>query len=297
VLNLSVVIAAQDAGPQLRKCLAVLVPQLSLADMEAIVAAGPENAETRRVTAEFPSVRFLHLSAQDIVPRLWSAGIAAARGRIIALTIENCTPAPDWVRRIRDAHAAECQGIGGAIAIDPSATLVDWAVYFCRYSSYMPPFSPRLLDDIPGDNCSYKREALDRVQHLMGDGFWETFIHYDMRRRHEKLLSDPLPVVIYSGGLSAWRFLKRRYIHGRYFAARRGRDFTRGQRMLRAASFLAVPALLLNRIVGRVWRHGRHRAKLVIALPLIGCFLMAWAVGEGVGYFFGFALNGAPRKD
>ena len=89
VLNLSVIIAAQDAGPHLRKCLAALVPQLLPADAtEAIVATGAQSAEARRIAAEFPSVRFLHLSDRDTVPRLWSSGIMAARGRIIALTIE-----------------------------------------------------------------------------------------------------------------------------------------------------------------------------------------------------------------
>jgi hypothetical protein len=161
----------------------------------------------------------------------------------------------------------------------------------------MLPFSPRFLDDLPGDNCSYKREALDQVRNLVTDGFWETFIHYDMRSRGHKLLSDPLPVVTYRGGISGWTFFRRRYAHGRYFSARRGRDFTPAQRLMRAAAFPVVPLLLLKRITGRVWRNGRHRSKFIAVLPLVFCFLLAWAAGEGLGYVTGPTGIRAPGRD
>jgi hypothetical protein len=125
-------------------------------------------------------------------------------------------------------------------------------VYFSRYSNYMLPFEPRFADDVAADNCSYKREALAAVLPLAKDGFWETFIHQDMRRRGQQLRCVPSPVVVYCGGLSAWRFLRRRFLHGRYFAARRSRDFGSLQRIVRGAGSFAVPWLLLGRIAARV---------------------------------------------
>ena len=223
-------------------------------------------------------------SAGTSVPQLWSAGIARARGKIVALTIENCEPAPDWAAQMLRAHGGKHAAVGGAIEIAAGAKLVDWAVYFCRYSAYMLPFKPRWMEDLAADNCSYKKEALEPFADLMRDGFWETFVHAEMRRRGELLLSDPSPVVAYCGGISGWIFLRRRYRHGRYFAARRGREFTRLQRWARAAAFWAVPAVLLGRIGGRVWRNRRHRGKFLAALPLICCFLAAWAAGECAGY-------------
>ncbi|HEY1759122.1 MAG TPA: hypothetical protein VGG72_27365 [Bryobacteraceae bacterium] len=296
MLRLSVVVAAQDAGRHLQACLAVLVPQVSSTGMEVIVADGSGSAGSG-LTIEFPEVRFLNVSGHPTVPRLWSAGIEAARGSIVCLTIENCAPAPNWIASLLSAHEAKWPGIGGAIELDPNAGLVDTAVYFCRYSSYILPFSPRFLEDIPGDNCSYKREALEPVRDLMMDGFWETFIHQDMRRRGEQLLSDPSSVVVFTGGLSAWRFFKRRYVHGRYFAARRGRDFTLPQRLVRAVAFPAVFAMLFQRISGRVWRNARHRTRLAMTIPLVGCFLMAWAVGEASGYLAGASAAAAPLRD
>jgi hypothetical protein len=254
-----------------------------------IVAAGRADSgfPSESLEADFPNVRFVLGPACGNVPQLWAAGIQCARGDIVALTIENCVPAPDWARQLLTAHKARWSGIGGAIEIVSAAKLVDWAVYFSRYSSYMPPFDPRFLDDLPGDNCSYKREALARACAEMKDGFWETFVHWNMRKRNERLQSVPLPVVTYQGGISGWKFLRRRYKHGRYFAARRSADFSTKQRLLRVAGFLAIPPLLLFRIAGRVWRNGRHRAKFVETLPLIFCFLGAWALGEAAGYAAG----------
>jgi hypothetical protein len=161
----------------------------------------------------------------------------------------------------------------------------------------MPPFAPTFPDDLPADNCSYKRAALGQVRDLMSDGFWETFIHHDMRSRGEKLLSDSSILVTYRGGISGWKFLRRRYIHGRYFSARRGRDFTPAQRLMRAGASPILPLLLLNRITGRVWRHGRYRSKYLTALPFVLCFLLAWAAGEGLGYVVDPAGIRAPGRD
>jgi glycosyltransferase involved in cell wall biosynthesis len=295
--DLSVIIAAQDAGPHLNQCVAAIVSQLPPAEMEILVVDGSGTQELEQWAREFPSAHLIVCAARSNVPQLWRAGIEAARGRIVALTIENCVAAPDWARRMLAAHEADWAGVGGAIEMAPQASLADWAVYFSRYSNYMLPLAPRVMDDLAGDNCSYKCEALDRVKGQMGDGFWETFMHYDMRRRDEQLLCDPSPVVTYRGGLTAWRFFRRRYIHGRYFAARRARAFTRPQRLMRAAGFVAVPPLLLNRMARRVWKNGRHRSKFLLALPLVIAFLLAWAGGECVGYLLGPSGTGAPGRD
>jgi hypothetical protein len=290
-MTLSVIIAAPDSGPALKECVAAMVSQLLPSEMEVLVVDGAGSKQ------EFPSVRTIRCPEYTSVPHLWRAGIEASRGKIIALTIENCVPAPDWARRMLRAHQAECSAVGGAIEIAPRVSLVDWAVYFSRYSSYMPPFTPHFPDDLAGDNSSYKREAIDTVKPLMADGFWETFINRDIRRRDQQLLCDPGPVVTYSGGLSARRFFVRRLTHGRYFAARRSLEFTGAQRLARAMGSLVVPPLILKRIAGRVWRNGRHRGRFLATLPLVASFSVAWAVGEGLGYLAGPSGARPPLRE
>jgi glycosyltransferase involved in cell wall biosynthesis len=297
LIRLSVIVAAQDAGSSLKECIAALVPQLPPSEMEIVVVDGSDGDRARASLGSGFPVKILRGPSPPNVPQLWITGIQAAQGRIVALTIENCVPAADWASQMLNAHAGAWAGVGGAIEIAAGAGLVDWAVYFSRYSNYLLPFEPRLLDDVAGDNCSYKREALEPVRDLAKDGFWETFIHQDMRRRGQQLWCTPSPVVTYCGGLSGWRFFRRRFLHGRYFAARRSREFTAGQRVIRACGSLVVPFVLLRRIATRVWRNGRHRAKLVMVIPMIAAFLVAWAAGEGTGYWQGPSGARASGRD
>jgi hypothetical protein len=264
-----------------------LCVQLRPGRAEILVAYGSKDKAACPPQQEFPSVRFLKQPAGTSVPKLWSAGIAAAQGSIVALTIEQCVPEPDWAEQLLRAHGAEWPAIGGAMDIDPGVRLTDWAVYFCRYSRYIPPFSRQFLNDLPGDNCSYKRAALEGLERQMSEGFWETFVHQAMRARGQQLFSDPGIVVRYCGPFPFWGFLRRRFADARYFSSRRAREVSSLTRISRALGSLAVPGVLLARIGRRVWRNGRYRAKFLAALPLLLGFLVAWASGEGLGYLFG----------
>jgi hypothetical protein len=292
-LQLSVVVAAQDSGDLLRRCLLALTPQLPKSQMEILVVMG-DGAPQPAFLREFPQVRALAISRPWNVPRMWTRGIAAAQGAIVALTIENCIPAQDWAAKTLAAHANPWTGIGGAIEPDESLSLGDWAVYFCRYSNYMLPFAARFVEDFAADNCSYEREAVQHVTGTDARGFWETLAHREMRRRDEKLYCDPVLVMRFAGGISTGTFLARRYRHGRYFAARRSERFTTSQRLIRALGAPVVPLVLLRRISGRVFAKGRHQGKFLVCLPLIACFLLAWAAGEAMGYLAGYPAAGPP---
>jgi glycosyltransferase involved in cell wall biosynthesis len=296
-MRLSVVVAAQEGGERLAQCLRALAGQLPPEEMEVLVvlACGGDDASQdtiEKLGTEFAQMRFLRRNAPVNVPLLWTAGIDAANGEIVALTIENCRPAADWGPRLLAAHCGDSDCVGGAIEPDPRGRLMDWAIYFCRYTAYMLPFRRQLRDDVAADNCSYKREALAAVRPLAENGFWEALIHEDMRKRGGRIMADPTPAVTWSGGISGWKFLRRRYDHGRYFAARRALDLSGSQRTIRAIAFPAVPLVLLNRMAGRVRARGRFRLKFAICVPLIACFLAAWAFGEGAGYLLGYSGEG-----
>ncbi len=291
-VDLSVVVAAQQAGPGLRRCLASLEAQFASCSGEAVIVDGSRRQAAARLAKEFPLFRFLERPQGTEVPRLWKAGIDACRGEIVALTIEQCVPGPGWAQAVLRAHATGPSAIGGAMEIDPGAGMVDRAIFFCRYSGYIPPFPPRWLEDLAGDNSSYKRAALDQVREETAEGFWETFVHQGLRRRGERLLCDPSILMSYAGPLAGLSFLKTRWAHGRYFAARRSHALRRPERLLRAAAFPIVPFLMLLRIAARVWRARRYRTQFLLCLPLVTGFLAAWSAGE----FLGYALGPAKQR-
>lgn len=287
-VQISVVVAAPDAGPNLPYCLEALKAQMTSVGGEILVVDGSRSGSAIHGSDEgSAAVRIIRLSAGTEVPALWRAGIDASRGGIIALLVDSCIPGRDWVRQILRAHEADCAVIGGAIDLAPTLGTMDSAIYFCRYSRYMPPFAASFLDDLPGNNCSYKRAALTSVQDELADGFWETFVHRKMRARGDRLLCLPEILVHYVGSASGVSFLRARFKHGCKFAARRAKEMNRWQRTLRALVFPLVPFVMLFRIAKRVWERHRYRARFLSCVPLLMIFLTAWSTGEFVGYILG----------
>src|SRR6266851_7457196 len=186
-VELSIVVAVTEGGPPPRSCLAALEAQISGITAEVLVIDGTKSGTASAWSRDSGSVRILQLPAQPEVPTLWQAGIDASRGRIIALLVDSCIPGREWAQQVLRAHQTDCAVIGGAIDLAPTLGAVDSAIYFCRYSRYMPPFAATFLDDLPGNNCSYKRAALSGVQDELADGFWETFVHRKMRARGDRL--------------------------------------------------------------------------------------------------------------
>jgi hypothetical protein len=45
-----------------------------------------------------------------------------------------------------------------------------------------------------------------------------------------------------------------------------------------------VPFILLAKISARVLRGGRDLGRFAAALPMLACFVLAWAAGEAAGY-------------
>lgn len=284
---LSVVIGSQDARPSLAECLASLRRGGPNTAVEIVVADNSTDGTVDFVREHFPDVGLLTLPTRALVPELWAAGIARSRGEIVAVTSAHCVPGDDWVSRVLEAHASDVTAVGGAIEPDETGDVVQWAVYFCRYSRYMLPFPAEPVDDLAGDNATYKRRALDACRSVWRDGFWEPTVHAALRRAGGRLYLDPALVVHHRGVCTLRGFLRQRVRHGQAFG--RMRDLPGIQRGLYALAGPAIPLLLLARIVRRVARRGRHRRALLRALPALTLFLAGWTAGEVTGYLRGRA--------
>ncbi len=296
-IKLSVVLAAPVAGPGIARCLAALKPQIAPFGGELLVIDGSRTGSVSRWVPDIAECRIIRLPPGTDVPKLWQAGICASKGEVIALLADSCVPSPDWIERILHAHLAPPAVIGGAIDLSLTTGLVDSAVYFCRYSRYMPPFDPCFQEDLPGINCSYKRASLEGLQKEMADGFWETFVHRKMRSRGEQLFCDPQILVEHIGPTSGMSFLGVRFAHGRRFAARRAAELSPSQRILRTVASPLVPFLMLQRIAVQVWARRRYRARFLFSLPLLMAFLMSWSTGEFFGYLLGPSGQGPHDAD
>ena len=278
--TLSIVVAASHAAATPNRCLAALAPQVTSDTEVLVVSTAPE----RRVAREFPFATWIDARGPRLAPELWGLGVERARGRIIALTVTDCAPSPGWIRALLDAHRAPHAAIGGPIANAPDARLIDRAVYFVRYTAYMPPLRSGLVDDIPGDNGSYKREALaDWLDEILRHGFWEVDINRRLRRQGATLWMEAGALMLHAGSFSILGFSRQRFAHGRRFGAANRARMRSAERWARVVAWPLVPLLMLGRIAGRVFRRGDERLAFLLAVPLIVWFLACWSTGECVG--------------
>ena len=257
--DLSIVVASNGAPGSVEACLAALEGQTDGAE---VIVQGRPGA---------------------VVPELWRDGILAATAPAVALTISVMRPAPDWVARLR-ARLADDEVVAGAIEPGEGLRVVDWAEYFCRYSRDMLPFARRENPEIPGDNCAYRQELLERTQHVWKDGFWEPEVNRVLAGGGVRLWHDP-SVVVYQGRSAGFTaFCRQRFVHGREYGRQRGARFGRGRNAVGVALAFVVPLLLVARTAREVFSRRRLRARLLVALPALLAFDAAWAAGEAMGH-------------
>jgi len=255
----SIVVASNGAPGSVEACLAALHGQVDEAEV---------------IVRERPGA---------LVPELWRDGIDAAVGGVVALTISPMRPAPDWVDRIRE-RLAEDEVVAGAIDPGDGLRIVDWAEYFCRYARDMRPFERRENPDIPGDNCAYRRELLERTRHLYRDGFWEPEVNRELRAQGVRLWHDPAVVVHQGRSAGFGAFLRQRLVHGRAYGHQRGSRFGRGRNAAGVVLAAVVPLVLVARTAHEVFARGRYRTRFAVALPVLLAFDVAWAGGEALGH-------------
>ena len=218
-----------------------------------------------------------------LVPELWRDGIDAATGEVVALTISPMRPAPDWVATIRSRLASD-EVVAGAIDPGEGLRIVDWAEYFCRYARDMRPFERRENPEIPGDNCAYRRELLERTREIWKDGFWEPEVNRALRSQGVALWHDPAVVVFQGRSAGFGAFFRQRLTHGRAYGRQRGARFGTGRNVAGVALAVVVPFVLALRTAQEVFSRGRFRGRFVTSLPALLAYDVAWAAGEAMGH-------------
>ena len=99
--------------------------------------AAVDGREILSLVARHSGVRSISMPPDTLVPRLWSEGIAASAGEVVALTISQCSASarlgPSMLNAISNGAAAA----GGPLTLSPTASRFDAAMFFLRYSAFL----------------------------------------------------------------------------------------------------------------------------------------------------------------
>jgi GT2 family glycosyltransferase len=284
----SVVIASVNGLPYPLSCLQALQTQETDIPIEVLVADCTGPSTVAAIRERFPSTRILTFDTPTSVPALRAAGIAVARGRLVAVTEDHCVPRPDWIQRIVEVHERTgWAAVGGGVVNGSTERTVDWAVYFCEYGHMMSPVPAGPSEVIPGMNVAYDFDQLEAMRDVFAEGMWENFLHDRLRAAGYTMGLDPSIVVAHDKYFTVPMFLFERYHLSRAFAGGRVAGSSLPVRLAWAAASTALPGLLVLRAVRNVWRRRAYRRRFLLAFPLVVLFSVAWSIGEFVGYLTG----------
>lgn len=288
-MDLSVVIASIDARRSLDECLRRL--RASCAGLRAeLIVVDASGDETVARAAVGDDVTLIARDRGTLAPELWAAGLRHASGRVVAFTTAHCLAAPEWARALLAALENGATGAGGPLLPAPRTRPLDWAVFYLRYSAFMPSTlgSGRIAGEIAGDNAAYWRDALERYRDRLEHGFWEVDVHAWIHADGGWLAAVPAALMEFGPSFSFATIARHRFAHGRHFGAGR----TAGGRSVWGQVLAAplVPLVLASRALSRL--HGMaDGARFAAALPWWLALASCWAVGEAWG-----ALHGASKS-
>ena len=280
--QLSVVVGSVESSRSISSCLEAISMSCRELDAEVIVVdAGGEPAviaATRRQT----QVRLIEMPGDTLTPRLWSEGLAASSGSIVAFTTGHCFVGPRWASELVAATNSGAAAAGGPLRLEDNASALDAAIFFLRYSAYIEGKPNGPVEDIAGDNAAYSRSSIPDGSWSREEGFWERDVNRAIRDSGQSLVWVDGAVCEFGRSFSFSSICHHRFFHGRLFG--RSRVAKEGESRLKiVAGSVAVPFLLAVRAGRRVWGNASYRAKYFVALPLTLVIAACWAAGEAVG--------------
>jgi glycosyltransferase involved in cell wall biosynthesis len=287
-IDFSVIVATNDAAQSIEGCLRHLDTAMDGVRGEVIVCDGSDDGTAERLEQLGLGTRLHRYPAGTLTPVLWAEGLRRSGGRVVALTTGHCLVSPSWAKVLLRTLDAGASAAGGPLVLAPDTRPLDWAVFYLRYSAFLPETigRGRVSGEIAGDNAAYLRQALAGHEDAFTKGFWEIDVHRLLRADGGWIAAAPDAVVEFGRSFRAATIVAQRFAHGRMFGAGRARAGTRPAWLL-VVSAPIVPFVLAVRAGRRVFRARRGRVRFLGSLPWFFVIATAWASGEAWGALAG----------
>jgi hypothetical protein len=256
---------------------------------EVILADRRGDALSRQILQRYPAVQLIPCPPGTALPMMRAMALRASGGEIVAVTEDHCVPDQGWLGEIVQAFDADpaLAAVGGAVENGVGERGFDWATFLCEYSYFSPPVAEGPTEVLPGMNVAYRRSALETVPaERLEAGFWETTVHPLLLQAGGGFLSRNRMRMFHCKRFSRRLFFAQRFIYSRYYAGLRFGTGRWGPRLAATVASLALPPVLLLRIIQSATRKQLKR-ELVRALPALAALVVVWSVGEMWGYLFG----------
>jgi glycosyltransferase involved in cell wall biosynthesis len=284
--ELSVVVPAVNTLGDLIGCLTALEAQSDVR-LEVLVVDRLGDALRAGLCRRFPSTRIIAVPRDTTIPRMREVAFAEATGDAVAVIEDHVIVPPGWARALLQARRETSAVVGGSIDNAARSSVVDWAAFLCEYSHCITPLPAGPSDALPGNNVIYDRALLERYRDTIAAGRWEDHLHDAMHRDGVPMVLRPDIGVGHKRHYTVGEYLSQRFLYARSYAGARVRGMPRAKRLSYGAAAIALPPVLMYRIIARVLAKRRYRMQLLLSLPLLVLFTVSWSAGELAGYWFG----------
>src|SRR5262249_26691676 len=149
-----------------------------------------------------------------------------------------------------------------------------------------PPQPGGVARELSGLNMAFRRTFLAELDELLREGVFEGPLHTELARRNERPLMTPGAIVYHHKRYSLRAALLSVYYLARGYAGRRVESAGRVVRFARAASCVALPAVLVWRPLAAALRNGREMGQVFGSLGYLSLLALSWSSGECIGYLF-----------
>lgn len=289
--ELSVVVIVLGGGSHLVRCLEAFARQRGAPEIEIIVPrdAGVSDKDEESLRALFPGVRFVPMGGQQTYAAMRTAGVKASRGKIVAITEDQCIPPESWCANVVTAHAAPHAAIGGPVDKLEPDTAINWSIYLRELGTYMTPVQEGPSEALTDCNVSYKRAALEDIADEWAEEFHEPGVHGALRQRGGTLWLSAGMLTYQQRQILFGPAIAERYAFGRLYGGQRVARVSAGRRLVLIALSPLLPVVMVVRVLLGVLRKGRYIGPCLAAIPYLVLFAGVWSWGELVGYVTGRA--------
>lgn len=298
MLELSAVVVVGPCRRRAQRVVDALCHQTAIDRMEVIVVdlAGPADPSLN-IPAGI-NAQYIRRPDLDLWARARCVGLEVSTAPIVAFTEDHCFPAAGWAAALIEAHREPWAAIGYAFINANPQSYWSRASMVNDYGLWLHPAVPGAMTLMPGNNISYKREALrsygDELEHLLTPDF----------NLQQRFISEGKPMCIAPAAISAHQnfnelipLMRANYAYARLLAARRAGS-QRWSAVRRWVQALLTPAAapLLGTLRLLTSLRGRRALvpEVIKGLPVY-FITHAWSsIGEALGYVVG---EGSSERD
>lgn len=283
----SVVIPALNSRRTIARCMEALASQASAHAFEVIVVHSGEDDTLECARAALPAVRTKQLSTRALAATARNAGVALARGAILAFVDSDVYVDARWIDNVVAAAATEADLICGSIENANPECAVSRAEQLVMFSEFLPETPERAMWFTLSGNLVMRRAIYDRWGPFVEIRAAEDLIFSRrLRTAGARLLFYPRMRVFHDNRKTIRPYLRNQVVLGRYTAmARRLVPFADTSSYW--LFLLAVPVAPLAKLAKITWRLYRwtpaQLGALVRNFPLVLLGVIAYGAGQAAG--------------